>query len=85
MAKDLKANYFGVPTEQWNAMSEAERWAANQRFLDAAITRGDTFRLATPIEKVNPSGYTDKEIRYLMGKGYQLGADRTSLVPPAGR
>ena len=85
MAKDLKANYFSIPTEQWNAMSETERWAANQKFLDEAIARGDTFRLATPIEKVDPSSYTAKEIQYLTSRGYQISADRTSLIPPMGR
>jgi len=82
LAQDLKANYFSIPTEQWNAMTEAEQWAANQKFLDEAIARGDTFRLATPIDQVRPGSYLEKEIQYLTGKGFQLNGDGSALVPP---
>lgn len=33
-------------------MSEAERWAANQKLLDRMIARGDEIVLATPLNQV---------------------------------
>ncbi len=85
MAQDLKANYFKVPAEQWNALSETEKWAANQKFLDEAIARADIFRLATPLDKVREGSVLQQEIQYLSSKGYRLNADATALIPPVGR
>ena len=82
VAQDLGANYFSVPTEQWNAMSEAERWAANQKFLDAAVGRGDTFRLATSLSKMREGSYLAREVQYLKGFGYAVSKDGTTLIPP---
>ena len=50
----LNANRFEIPTEIWKKMSPAERWAANKKFLDRMILRGDKIRLATPLIKVKP-------------------------------
>jgi hypothetical protein len=46
-AAELGARYLKVPDEIWEKWSDAERWAANSRFLDRAIARGDEFILAT--------------------------------------
>ncbi|HWE01864.1 MAG TPA: hypothetical protein VG326_05590 [Tepidisphaeraceae bacterium] len=81
MAQDLRASYFSVPTEQWNAMSETEQWAANQKFLDDAIARGETFRLATPLDEVRPGSFLEDEVNHLTTNGYQLNSDGTALVP----
>ncbi len=83
MAKDLKANYFSIPTEQWNAMSETERWAANQKFLDEAAARGSTFRLATSLSEMKKGSYFAREVQYLKGLGYTISKDGTTLIPPA--
>jgi len=32
--------------EVWKAMSDAEKWSANQVFLDQVIDRGDTITLS---------------------------------------
>jgi tetratricopeptide (TPR) repeat protein len=48
---NLNARIFDIPTPIYNKMSEAERWAANQKFLDRAISRGDEIILATPLNK----------------------------------
>jgi hypothetical protein len=63
-------------------MSPAERWAANQKFLDRAIARGDEFVLATPLSQMRiPSSFHD-EVRYLLSKGYRLSDDASRLMPP---
>ena len=54
LAKKLDANHLNLPAAEWEAMSESERWATNQRFLDEAIARGDSFRLATEASEANP-------------------------------
>ncbi len=64
LADDLVARRFNVPDWVWNGMSDAERWAANQRFLDRAIARGswsypasvDTLILGASLEKGVPDG-----------------------------
>lgn len=63
-------------------MSEAERWAANQKFLDRTISRGDEIILSTPLDKVRPGSYFARELEYLGGKGYIPSADGTRLIRP---
>ena len=43
-ANELGANRFSIPTSVWAKMSTTARWAANQKFLDRAIARGDEFQ-----------------------------------------
>lgn len=61
-------------------MSEAERWAANQKFLDRTISRGDEILLSTPLDKVRPGSYFARELEYLSSKGYRPNADGTQLI-----
>lgn len=61
-------------------MSSAEQWAANQKFLDRMITRGDDIILATPLNKVRPGSYFAKELEYLASKGYRPSAGGTKLI-----
>jgi hypothetical protein len=61
-------------------MSPVEQWAANQKFLDRMILRGDNIRLATKLNKVKPGSFFQKELNYLFDKGYKLSSDGLSLV-----
>jgi hypothetical protein len=63
-------------------MSEAERWAANQKFLDRMISRGDDIILAAPLDSVRPGSYYAQELQYLGSKGYVPSAYGTQLVKP---
>jgi hypothetical protein len=81
LARDIGANFFSVPPAEWDAMTDAERWAANQQFLDSAIGRGDVFRLATTIDNIVPGSYTAKEVQYLISQGYQLNNSGNALIP----
>ena len=44
------------------------------------IKRGDDIILATPINKIKPGSYYQKEIDYLISKGYKLSSDGTKLI-----
>lgn len=67
--------------EIWNKMSETERWAANQRFLDRLIARGDDIILSNPVKNINDvSGAFRKELDYLIGKGFKLSEDGTRMI-----
>jgi len=75
---------FDIPERAWNRMTDAERWAANQRFLDRTIRRGDNIVLATPVNEVRPGSYFQRELDYLLDAGYTLSADGTRLLRPGG-
>jgi hypothetical protein len=81
LAEREGAAAFNIPTEAWNALSEGERWATNQAFLDQAIARGDRFILATQPSLARAGSYFARELEYLAGKGYVPNAEGTALVP----
>jgi len=62
LARQLSARHFSIPSAEWNAMTEAEQWAANQAFLDEEIAAGNPFLLATPLDKVRPGSPLEREI-----------------------
>jgi hypothetical protein len=80
LANELGANYFSVPEEAWRALSPEEQWAMNQQFLDDAIARGDTFILAQDAESARAGSFFEKEIQYLLSRGYAF--EDGNLVPP---
>ena len=82
LADDLGARRFSVPDRVWRGMSDSERWAANQRFLDRAITRGSEIRLASPVTPSNLTGYFAREIEYLTKQGYTISRDGLRMIPP---
>ena len=55
MANELNARRFSIPTNVWNSMSKSEQWAANTKFLDRTIARGDNILLASPVKDINLS------------------------------
>jgi hypothetical protein len=79
---NLNARTFNIPEAAWDKMSEAERWGANQKFLDRMISRGDEIILATPLDKVRPGSYFARELKYMGSKGYVPSADGTRLIKP---
>jgi RHS repeat-associated protein len=84
LGEKLNAKTFNIPTDVWNKMSKAEQWAANQKFLDRAIARGDVFVLSNPVTDINSvTGALRRELDYLFSKGYKLSDDGTRLVKPA--
>lgn len=72
---------FDIPPDTWAKMSEAEQWAANQKYLDRAIEKGDQFLLSTPVEEADIGTFFRRELDYLEGKGYCMSEDGMTLVP----
>lgn len=82
LGDSLNARTFQIPESAWNKMSEAERWGANQKFLDRMISRGDEVLLATPLDRVRPGSYFARELEYMGSKGFTPSADGTRLLRP---
>lgn len=61
-------------------MSEAERWAANQKFLDRLISRGDEVVLSTPLDQIRAGSSLEREVQYLFSHGYEA-VNPTLLIP----
>lgn len=81
LTSKLNARRFNIPIEAWNKMSPAEQWAANVKFLDRTIARGDKIILSNPVKNINEvTGYLRKELDYLISKGYKLSSDGTQLI-----
>jgi RHS repeat-associated protein len=81
LADEIGARRFNIPTEVWNKMNSAEQWAANQKFLDRAIARGDDIILSNPVKNINNiSGSFRKELDYLGSKGFKLSEDGLRMV-----
>jgi hypothetical protein len=81
VADDLGARRFNVPAEVWNKMGKAEQWAANQKFLDRAIARGDDFILSNPVKSISDvSGSFRRELEYLIQRGFRLNESGTRMI-----
>jgi hypothetical protein len=81
LADKLGANRFSVPRKVWEKMSDAERWAANQKFLDEVIKTGDEIILSDPVTDVTKvTGYFRRELDYLISQGFRLSADGTRIM-----
>jgi len=79
LANDFNATRFSIPTNIWNSMDDVERWAANQKFLDDIISRGDDIILATPANQADVGTYFWKELQYLYSKGYKVSPNQLRL------
>ena len=79
LAERIDAEYFEVPKEVWDNLGD-QSWAANRKFLDRAIERGDDILLATPIDRVRPGSDLEQELDYLVSKGYRVSDDGIRLV-----
>ena len=80
LSEDLGVTPFSIPEKIWNNMSLEEQWSANQKFLDRAITKGTEFNLATPIDKVRPGTFLEREIEYLKSQGYELNEEGNKFI-----
>jgi hypothetical protein len=81
VADQIGAKKFNIPANVWNKMSEAERWTANQKFLDRTISRGGDIMLDKPIKDIGSvSGDLRKELNYLNQKGFELSRDGSRMV-----
>jgi hypothetical protein len=80
-AEQLGARHFNIPANVWATMSPLQRWSANEKFLSEIVARGDHIVLTTPVGRVTVGSTLEREIRYLLGRGYQIVDDGWRLVP----
>ncbi len=70
-----------MPLKYWPLDPELA-WAANRRFLDRAIARGDEFQLATHVKDADPGSFFQLEIDYILGTDlYATADDGMSIIP----
>jgi len=82
VSDNLGARRFEIPTEVWSRMSPAERWGANQRFLDRMIRRGDEVILSNSAHQAQPGTSFYREVQYLRSQGYRVSDDGMRMLPP---
>jgi hypothetical protein len=63
--EQMGARTFNLPPDVYNAMSLEQQWAANQSFLDQAISRGSEIRLSTPAGATQEGSTYERELQYL--------------------
>lgn len=81
LAQQRGASYFDIG-DAWAGLSDAQRWAANRRVLDTAISNGDRITLATNRTKIRPGSALAAEIEYLTGPaGAYQWLDDVTLIP----
>jgi RHS repeat-associated protein len=80
VADNLGARRFQVPTKFWDKMSATEQWTANSKFLERMILRGDNIRLATPLTKVRPGSFFEKELNFLFERGFKVSSDGLWII-----
>ncbi|MBI2397882.1 MAG: RHS repeat-associated core domain-containing protein [Xanthomonadales bacterium] len=81
LAEAIPSRHFSVPTWVWNRMTPTQQWAANTRFLDRLISRGDEVYLATRASSAAPGTYFARELEYMTSRGYTVSDDGWRLVP----
>ncbi|MFZ2617129.1 MAG: hypothetical protein WA077_14160 [Anaerolineae bacterium] len=74
-ANRLGANFLNFVDDSWDRLTDAQRWAVNKQFLDDAIARSDTFRLASLVSEAKAGTYFRKELEYLISLGYDVVGD----------
>ncbi|MBP7963694.1 MAG: RHS repeat-associated core domain-containing protein [Caldilineaceae bacterium] len=72
MANKEGANYLNFVDDTWDRLTDVQRWAVNRQFLDNAIARGDTFKLASRLKEAEPGTYLRRELDYLFSLGYEV-------------
>jgi hypothetical protein len=78
----LASNKFQIPQKVWKSMSETERQAANFKYLDRAVARGDNFWLSNRVTNINSvRGAFREELEYMIKThGYKLSSDGLRLI-----
>jgi RHS repeat-associated protein len=84
VAEKNGSQYFEIPEEHAEGLSKDEMRKENQKFLDRGIRKGDTFRLATPVEDLQEGSGYEWEINHLLANGYGFNSTGDALIPGSG-
>ena len=62
-------------------MTKNEQWAANVKFLERMIARGDEIILSNPVKDINKvTGAFRNELDYLITRGFHISKDGASMI-----
>jgi hypothetical protein len=75
------ASHFDIGKPAWDALSDAQRWAANQYFLDTVARRGDRILLSTAKGDIVPNTWLAREVEYLTQQQGYVWVNQWSLRP----
>ena len=81
LSDELGARRFEIPSDVWNRMSPAERWGANQRFLDRMISKDGEIILSNSANQAQRGTSFFRETEYLKGQGYRVSDDELRMLP----
>ena len=84
LAEQIGAKRFNIPEQIWERMSDTERLAANNTFLDRGILRREAFRSTERISdvlKTKGFSWLRHEVDYLLNAGYRVAQDGYTLIP----
>ena len=82
IARAMGAHYLNIPTAVWDAMTEAERQAANDAWLDYGISLDWSYYLTTKWSEIDDTSYLWTELQHLFEHGYTVSFDGKWLIPP---
>jgi len=83
LGEAASARRFNIPIETWRGMDKTLQWAANRRFLQRLVARGDRVLLATHIAEVRPGSFFADEIKFLVDEcGYVVTDGRVMTPAP---
>jgi RHS repeat-associated protein len=80
LGEQLGAKTFNIPDAVWNTLTEDQKWAANIRFLNRAISRGDRIVLSNSAFEAKAGTYFYRELQYLYSKGYKVASNGMELI-----
>jgi hypothetical protein len=82
LSDDIGARRFHIPKHIQAKMTLDEVWAANRKFLDRTILRGDDIVLSTPAHLAEKGTFFARELDYLLNvrKAYRLSDDGLCLI-----
>jgi hypothetical protein len=89
IAREMGAHYLNIPTAVWDTMTEAERQAANDAWLDYGVKHNWSYYLTTdwnfieqPVNDDDPGTYLWRELKYLFDHHYTVSLDGKWIIPP---
>jgi hypothetical protein len=81
VAEKIGARYFSIPSRVWKRMTRAQQEAAEIKFLERTIRRGDRIVLATSLWEMRANSWLEFEIEYLLSKGYRVSRSGLEVIP----
>lgn len=84
LSDELGARRFEIPMDAWNRMTPDQQWAANRKFLDRAIAKGDEIILSNSGHAAQRGTVFFKEVQYMKSQGFRLSEDGLRMMKPGG-